>query len=106
MRPTIAHFPDIAIGVTVMEMSGEVLLRYVDGNYIRETQYQANLRRYRHQHTWTTTRELPIGRFRVTAFSTDGVQWSKTWQEKGSTTIDSQASQCRSNLLGGEQGCP
>src|SRR5690606_16869470 len=98
--------PDIAIGVTVMEMSGEVLLRYVDGNYIRETQYQANLRTYRHQHTWTTTRELPIGRSRVTAFSTDGVQWSKTWQEKGSTTIDSQASQCRSNLLGGEQGCP
>ena len=88
MRPSIAHFPEVGIGVTVMEMSGEVLLRYVDGNYIRETEYQANLRRYRHQHTWTTTRELPIGRFRVTAFSTDGVQWSKTWQEKGSTTID------------------
>jgi hypothetical protein len=82
MRPTIAHFPDIAIGVTVMEMSGEVLLRYVDGNYIRETQYQANLRRYRHQHTWTTTRELPIGRFRVTAFSTDGCSGPRPGRKK------------------------
>jgi len=93
MRPTLAFFQDTAIAITLLEMTEEVLLRYVghnkgDDGYIRETEYQANLRRYRHDHPWTTTKDLPCGRFRIVAFSAEGVKWSRSWREKGSTTID------------------
>lgn len=93
MRPTVAFFQDTAIAIAVLEMTESVLLRYVghgqghDG-YIRETEYLANLRRYRQHHTWTTTRDLPCGRLRIVAFSAEGVKWSRNWQEKGATTID------------------
>ena len=93
MRPTVAFFQDTAIAIAVLEMTEPVLLRYVGhdkGNdgYIRETEYQANLRKYRQQHTWTTTRDLPCGRLRIVAFSAEGVKWSRSWQEKGPITID------------------
>jgi hypothetical protein len=93
MRPTVAFFQDTAIAIAVLEMTEPVLLRYVGHGqgyegYIRETEYEANLRKYRQHHTWTTTRDLPCGRLRVVAFSAEGVKWTKSWQEKGSTTID------------------
>lgn len=93
MRPTVAFFQDTAVAIAVLEMTEPVLLRYVghgqgyDG-YIRETEYLANLRKYRQHHTWTTTRDLPCGRLRIVAFSAEGVKWSRSWQEKGATTID------------------
>ncbi|MGN6548985.1 MAG: hypothetical protein ACTHJ3_03705, partial [Pararhizobium sp.] len=72
MRPTIAFFQDTAIAIAVLEMTEGVLLRYIGhgrGNdgYIRETEYQANLRKYRYDHSWTTTKDLPCGRLRVVA---------------------------------------
>jgi hypothetical protein len=93
MRPTIAFFQDTAISIAVLEMTEAVLLRYVGHNrgndgYIPETEYQANLRKYRYDHSWTTTKDLPCGRLRIVAFSAGGVTWSRTWQEKGTTTID------------------
>jgi hypothetical protein len=93
MRPTVAFFQDTAISIAVLEMTESVLLRYVGHNrgndgYIRETEYQANLRKYRYDHSWTTTKDLPCGRLRVVAFSAEGVKWSRSWQEKGTTTID------------------
>ena len=93
LRPTIAFFQDTAISIAVLEMTEAVLLRYVGhgrGNdgYIPETEYQANLRKYRYDHSWTTTKDLPCGRLRIVAFSAEGVKWSRTWQEKGATTID------------------
>lgn len=93
MRPTIAFFRDTAISIAVLEMTEPVLLRYVGHNrgndgYIRETEYQANLRKFRYDHSWTTTKDLPCGRLRIVAFSAEGVKWSKSWQEKGAITID------------------
>ena len=93
MRPTIAFFQDTAISIAVLEMTEAVLLRYVGHDkghegYIRETEYQANPRKFRYDHGWTTTKDLPCGRLRIVAFSAEGVKWSRTWQEKGATTID------------------
>lgn len=93
MRPTIAFFQDTAISIAVLEMTEAVLLRYVGHNrgndgYIPETEYQANLRKYRYDHSWTTTKDLPCGRLRIVAFSAEGVKWSRIWQEKVTTTID------------------
>lgn len=93
LRPTIAFFQDTAIGIAVLEMSEDVLLQYVGGDlgvdgYIRESEYQANLRKYRQHYTWTTNQDLPCGRLRIVAFSCDAAGWSKSWQEKGTIAID------------------
>lgn len=93
MRPTVAFFHDTAISIAVLEMTEPVLLRYVghgrgDDGYIRETEYQANPRRYRYDHSWTTTKDLPCGRLRIVASSAEGVKWSRSWQENGSTGIE------------------
>jgi hypothetical protein len=93
LRPTIAFFQDTAISIAVLEMTEPVLLRYVGHDkghegYIRETEYQTNPRKFRYDHGWTTTKDLPCGRLRIVAFSAGGVKWSKSWQEKGAATID------------------
>jgi len=88
MRPTIAFFENAAIAIAVVEMSAEVTLRYVGGDYIRETEYQANPRKYRYPHSFTTRAELPIGRIRVFASTTEGGAWSANWQEKSEGTIE------------------
>jgi hypothetical protein len=89
MRPTVAFFEDAAIAIAVVEMSAEVTLRYVGGDYIRETEYQANPKKYRYPHSFTTTAELPIGRIRVFASTTEGGEWSASWQEKSEGAIES-----------------
>jgi len=93
MRQTIAFFENTAIGIAVLEMSENLLLQYIgddrgfDG-YIPMADYQANLRKYGRLHTWTTNMDIPCGRLRIVAFSSDAAGWSKSWQEKGETTID------------------
>ncbi|MHA6731230.1 hypothetical protein [Devosia sp. A369] len=87
-RPTVAFFEEAAISIVVIEMTEEVLLRYAGGGYIRETEYQDNLRKYRREHTWTTTKPLPSGRIRVVAHSAEGVDWSLTWQEDGAASLE------------------
>jgi len=89
VRPTVAFFENAAVSIVVIEMTEEVLLRYAGGGYIRETEYQANLRKYRREHTWTTTRPLPSGRLRLVAHAAEGVDWSLTWQEAGVTSLES-----------------
>lgn len=67
-RPTVVYIGTIAIGLIVLEMSEEVLMRYVSGKYVRDADYvpPKSSRRY-FDHTWTTTKELPCGRLRLIA---------------------------------------
>ena len=90
-RPTVVYVDSVAIGLAIVEMSEEVLLRYVRGRYIRETDYIPP-RRSRHyvDHTWTTTQELPSGRLRLVAYSPyHRVDWSADWQETTKTSLRS-----------------
>lgn len=85
--PTVAYVGEIAIGLAVLEMSDSVLMRYVDGKYVPDAEYvPQKLSRHYVDHTWTTTKDLPIGRLRLIAYSPyHHVTWSKSWQEsKGS----------------------
>jgi hypothetical protein len=87
-RPTVVYVGSIAIGLAVLEMSEQVLLRYVGDKYIREADYiRGPSGHLAHDYTWTTTRELPSGRFRIIAYSPYfRVEWALDWQEtrKGS----------------------
>jgi hypothetical protein len=87
-RPTVVYVGTVAIGIAVIEMSEEVLLRYVRGNYIRESEYQPPRNRYQPDHSWTTTRELPSGRMRIIVYSPYAqVSWSEQWQETRSKSL-------------------
>jgi hypothetical protein len=92
VRPTVVYVGTVAIGLALIEMSDSVLLRYVNGKYIRDADYipPRPSRRFV-DHTWTTTRDLPCGRFRLIAYAPWWhVSWSNQWQETGKTPLDSQ----------------
>jgi len=82
-RPTVVYVGGIAIGLAIVEMSEEVLLRFVRGKYIRDADYiPPKSARLYDDHTWTTTQELPSSRFRVVAYSPYWrVTWALDWQE-------------------------
>lgn len=82
-RPTVVYVGTIAIGLAVIEMSESVEMRYVNGKYIRESEYvpPRTSRRYV-DHTWTTTWELPCGRLRLVVYAPyRNVSWSISFQE-------------------------
>ena len=82
-RPMVVYVGSVAIGLAIVEMSEETMLRYVRGAYIREADYTPpKPSRHTVDHTWTTTRELPSGRLRLVAYSPYGrVRWATDWQE-------------------------
>lgn len=87
-RPTVVYVGTVAIGLAIVEMSETVTVRYVNGKYIRESEYVPPRSRYRADHSWTTTRELPSGRMRIIAYSPYGeVNWSAQWQETKSASL-------------------
>lgn len=99
-RPTVVYIGDLAIGLAIIEMSEEVLLRYVGGKYIRESDYvPPKLSRHHVDHTWTTTRDLPSGRLRLVAYSPYWrVDWSTTWQETKNESLQSSLKSIASSI--------
>lgn len=91
-RATVVHVGNVAIGLALIEMSEPVLLRYVNGKYIREVDYvPPKLSQYHADHSWTTTRDLPCGRLRLVAYSLNwNVSWSEQWQETKKSSLNQQ----------------
>jgi hypothetical protein len=91
-RCTVVYLGTVAIGLTIIEMSEEVEVRYVNGQYIREQDYVPP-RRGRYDHSWTTRKDFPTGRLCLQAYSPyPRANWVKRWQETGNRMLDSQAS--------------
>ena len=90
-RPTVVYIGTVAIGLSIIEMSENVTLRYVHGKYIRESDYVPSRSHYHVDHSWRTTRDLPSGRMRIVVYSPYGrVGWSRQWQETKSSSLRSQ----------------
>jgi hypothetical protein len=90
-RPTVTYIGDIAIGLSIVEMSEQVVMRYVNGKYIRDADYVPPKSRRYADHTWTKTEALPSGRLRLIAYSPYGrVHWSAEWQETTKTGLERQ----------------
>jgi len=69
-RCTLAYFGTVGIGLSIIEMSEEVEVRYVNGSYVRESEYVPPKRsRYAHDTTWTTKKQFGSGRFCLQAYS-------------------------------------
>ncbi len=88
-RPTAVYVDSVVFGLAVIEMSESITMRYVNGKYIRESEYvpPKASRRYL-DHTWTTTRALPSGRLRLVVYSPyHSVSWSMSFQETKARTL-------------------
>lgn len=94
-RPTLVHVGGLAIGLTLFEMTEEVEMVYVHGNYlpVRDLSEQ-QLRRYSGIHYWRTHKEHASGRLCLQAYSPYWrVTWSKRWQEVKPGTFRSMVQQ-------------
>lgn len=87
-RPTVVYVGSIAIGLIVFEYPEKATLRYLNGKYVRDT-VELERRHSRNSHrSWTTTRELPSGRFRVLAYSPyHRVDLTRTWEETKTASL-------------------
>ncbi len=82
-RPTVVYVGSVAFGLAIIEMSESVALRYVNGKYIRESEYKAPKASARYfDHSWTTTKDIPCGRLRLVVYAPyRGVSWSISFDE-------------------------
>jgi len=83
MRCTVVYIGTVAIGLTVVEMSEEAEARYVNGEYVRLTDYVPKRRgRYAQDYGWTSTHDFPTGRLCLQAYSPyPRAAWSQQWRE-------------------------
>ena len=88
-RPTVVYVGSVAFGLAVIEMSESVVLRYVNGKYIRESDYKPPKTSARYvDHSWTTTKDIPCGRLRLVIYAPyRGVSWSISFQESKDRTL-------------------
>ena len=82
-RPTVVYVGSVAFGLAVIEMSEKVEMRYLNGKYIRESEYVPPKATARYaEHTWTTTKDIPCGRLRLVVYAPyQGVDWIELFQE-------------------------
>lgn len=88
-RPTVVHVGSVALGLAIIEMSESIVLRYVNGKYIRESDYKPSKTTSRYSDSnWTTTRDIPCGRLRLVVYAPyGGVDWSLVFQETEARTL-------------------
>ncbi len=97
-RPTVAHVGTVAVGLAIVETAEAVEMRYFGGGYIRETEYRRLARQSfaDDRLNWTTTRQLPSGRFRIIAYSP---YWRVEWQQSWDVTKQGRRAQI-ANIVG------
>lgn len=82
-RPTVVFIGEVAIGLTIYEMTEATEVMYVGGKYVPVATLSVEQRRkMTRPHYWTSTEDKPSGRFRVQAYSSAWrVEWVKQWSE-------------------------
>lgn len=82
-RPTVVYVGGTAIGLTLFEMTEEVEVVYVNGEYLAVRDLTAQqLRRYTGTMHWRSKREHASGRLCLQAYCPFWrVDWSKRWRE-------------------------
>ncbi len=91
-RETVVYVGTVAIGLTIIEMSEEVEVRYVKGEYVRVEDYAPPKRgRYAIDHTWTTKKDFSTGRLCLQAYSPyPRAKWVNQWREAKDHDLGSQ----------------
>lgn len=87
-RPTLVYLDTIAVGISIIEMTEEVLMRYVHGKYIPDADYSPPKSARYPDHTWTTTQQIPSGRLRLKIYAPyQNVSWSCEFKETTERTL-------------------
>lgn len=82
-RCTVVYIGTVAIGLTIIELSENVEARYVNGEYMRLSDYTRK-RRGRHlaDRGWISTHDFPTGRLCLQAYSPYPLaEWTRQWRE-------------------------
>lgn len=90
-EPTVVYVGDVPIGLALVELSQTVLMRYVNGGYVREADYApSKSRRHQPDHSWTSMQDLRSGRLRLIAYAPrHDAECAMQWQEtEGKSLID------------------
>jgi hypothetical protein len=87
--PTVVYVGTVPFGLAVIEMTEAVLMRYVNGKYIPESEYRPpKTSRQYVEHTWTATKNVPCGRLRLVVYSPHrDITWSMTFHETVKRTL-------------------
>lgn len=101
-RPTIVYVGTVPIGLAIVEMSEDVPVRYVGGKYVRETDYvPPRASRHFGDRSWTITKDLPSGRFRLVAYCPhQRVNWQIEWKETAKSSLRNTVRQIVKSLEG------
>jgi hypothetical protein len=88
-NPTVVYVGSIPFGLAVIEMTEAVLMRYINGEYILDSEYRPpKTSRSRADNIWTTTKNIPSGRLRLVVYSPhQDVSWSLPFQETMERTL-------------------
>lgn len=91
-RPTVVYVGSVAFGLAVIEMSENVEVRYVNGRYVRESDYKPPRAPARYvDHSWTTSKDIPWGRLRLVVYAPySGVSWSMSFQESKDRALNTE----------------
>jgi hypothetical protein len=67
---TVTFIGTVAIGLTVFEMSENVEVRHIDGDYVKVTELTPQqLRKIARSYSWTSKQDMPSGRLCIQAYS-------------------------------------
>ena len=92
-RPTVVYIGTVAFGLTLFEISENVPARYVNGEYVRESDYVAPKRKHAVDRTWTAMHDFPTNRLCLQAFSPySGTKWVRQWHERTDKSLSVQIS--------------
>lgn len=101
-RPTVVYIGGVPIGLALFEMTEEVEVVYVSGDYLPVRGLSAmQARRFTGPHHWKTTRELPSGRLCLQAYCPSWmVEWTQQWRETNASPFASLVPQVVRDLEG------
>lgn len=90
-RCTVVYIGTVAIGLTVIEMSEEIEARYVNGEYVRLSDYiPPKHGRHTPEHGWTSKHDFPNGRLCLQAYSPYWrAEWRQQWRDTKTYNISS-----------------
>lgn len=90
LRCTVVYIGTVAVGLTIIELSEAVEVRYINGEYVRLRDYVPPKRsRAAWNDGWTSTRDLPTGRFCLQAYSPYLVaNWTRQWRASKKRSLE------------------
>lgn len=100
-RPTVVYVGTVAIGLTLIELTEQIEVKYVNGKYVKLSELpQQKSRRYAGAGSWTTRKDFPSGRLRLQAYSPYALaNWSCEWRETNDRQLPEQIAKIISALV-------